>query len=226
MLKNRITLFVFAITFGLFESAVAIPLNVKIGSRHTIDPESGDQKLEIQNPSGTAEMSFIDQGLRFKFVDSEQREKTFRVYFEYQHAEFATPDPESQQLIWSTVQSAQQAGSNVAGKILKQLLAQPTGAEIFFNLKGKAGFVHTDFAASSVEIQIQEAGVKATNLKNLAFEALLNSHAQLMAAEKAQQAQHSEASQVKKNPIGYIWEDVATTTSKTVCAAVISESEQ
>jgi hypothetical protein len=209
--------------------AGAATIYVNLSKEKAVDPETGVTQMVPLNPSGTAELTFLATGLQFEYQDASNKTQKLKVYFEYLNNEIQIPPDSSGDLLRMTLQRVQDYGISLIGQIMKQGLKAPNQTILYFNQRGKPGYINADFDSQMVEMhQSGPQGVTKDNLKNFLFETVLQGQISVMnfaaqAKAKAQAQALGSATPTGPNPIGFIWDSAESTpTQKIKCQIALT----
>lgn len=194
-----------ALTVFIGSMALAIPIHVELVQPQGVNPETGAPRIELFNPSKTAELTYFTNGLQFSYKDQAQREQSLKIHFRFAESELNVPADQKTAELISALMQAQQRGSLIMGKMLSHILKRPNRAKLIFHNDGRMGFINWDYESSDVTMMAPELSPLPDTLKNITFETIYQ-EVQAQSLKRAA-AMASPEKVAEKNPIGFIWDN-------------------
>jgi hypothetical protein len=123
---------------------------IKLGSKMEVNPETGMESVLVLNPSGVAELSYFNRGLKISYTNEQGLEESVKIHFDFSLNDFPSTEGQGQGPFVNLFKEAKANGHRIVGSFLKSLLPTSNEARLFLDRGRRPGYIMSDFEASQV----------------------------------------------------------------------------
>lgn len=174
MLSNLLSILVFrtvsatVLVCGLTTSiAQSAPLEVFIATDYVINAETGLNVPAALNPSGSADLTYIKNGIVLGFIGKDGKSHNIKVHLDFES--LLNVDPNNRAVATAIYDKIKQAGPSAIGTILEEIAirAKASGQVLFVMIDAdrSAVFFKTDYDLG--QVRVVTSGGENVRLQNL-----------------------------------------------------------
>ncbi|MDZ4082852.1 MAG: hypothetical protein U1E10_07955 [Bdellovibrionales bacterium] len=166
--KNLLSLFVLvAISVLGLEGSYGATANLQIATEYAIDPNTGTKAPVALNPSGTIDLTYINNGIVLQYDGRDGKSHAIKVHLDFEF--LLNSDPGSRAMAVAIYDKIKEAGPSATGKAIGQMAERAKAEGQVLTLMVEAfrnpGFYKTDFDLA--QIRMVTSGGENVRLQNL-----------------------------------------------------------
>ncbi len=190
------TLFAAALSGLAIPAAKAAPLELFVATDYAMDYETGIKAPAALNLSGTANLSYINNGIVLSFEGRDGGVHTLKIHLDFDG--LLNADPNSRAAAQAIYDAINKLGPSAVGKIMSDISqrAKTSGQVLTLMLDARsAGFYKTDYDLS--QVRMVTSGGENVRLQNLVAAAFMP---QQMSPSASQEQNEKPMEQAPANP--------------------------